>query len=62
MTGTFLYFFGRTLQLIGLLVLPSAIWAAEVWRSEALAIGIFLGGVGIFFVGWWAVSQWKEMR
>lgn len=47
-----LYFAGRTLQVIGLLLLPSAIWAAEVLRSEAMAIGIFLGSVVLFFAGW----------
>ena len=49
---SFLYFTGRTLQLIGLLVLPSAIWAAEILRSESGAIGLLAGGVVIFFIGW----------
>ena len=49
---TFFYFTGRTLQLIGLLVLPSAIWAAEILRSESGAIGLLAGGVVIFFIGW----------
>ena len=48
----FLYFTGRTFQLIGLLALPSAIWAAEIQRSEAAAVGILLGAIGIFFLGW----------
>lgn len=46
------YFLGRTLQLISLLILPSAIWIAEVQKSEAGAVTIFLGGIGTFFVGW----------
>jgi len=48
----FFYFLGRTLQLIGLLVLPSAVWVAEVQKSEAGAIGVFVAGIGIFFIGW----------
>ncbi|GEM_PF-3334756 len=46
-----LYFVGRTFQLTGLLVLPSAIWAVEVQKSEPMALGIFFGGIGIFVVG-----------
>ncbi len=47
-----LYFLGRFLQLLGLLVLPSAIWVTEVLRSEAQALTVFLGGIALFFVGW----------
>jgi hypothetical protein len=46
------YFLGRTFQLIGLLILPSAIWIAEVQKNEAGAGAIFLGGIGTFFGGW----------
>lgn len=46
------YFLGRTFELVGLLVLPSAIWVAEVQKSEAMAVTIFLGGIGMFFAGW----------
>ena len=46
------YFIGRTLQLIGLLILPSAIWVAEVQKSESGALSIFFGGMAIFFLGW----------
>ena len=47
-----LKFLGRTLQLIGLLILPSAIWVAEVQKSEAGAVTVFLGSLGIFLIGW----------
>jgi len=50
--GKALYFIGRTLQLFGLLILPSSIWVAEVRRSEAEAIGVLVLGVGSFFTGW----------
>lgn len=50
--GKILYFIGRTLQLIGLLLLPSAIWVAEVRRSEAEALAILGGSLAIFFAGW----------
>jgi hypothetical protein len=49
---TFMYLTGRTFQLIGLLILPSAIWVAEFHKSEAGAIGIFLAGIFLFFLGW----------
>jgi len=48
----FLKFVGRMLQLIALLALPSAIWVAEIQKSEAGAVTIFLGSLGAFFVGW----------
>jgi hypothetical protein len=47
-----LNFIGRTFQLVGLLVLPSALWITEVERNEARALGALFGGVLIFFVGW----------
>ena len=46
------YFLGRTLQLIGLLAMPGAILVAEIAHSESGAIGIFLGSVLIFFIGY----------
>lgn len=45
-------FAGRSLQLIGLLALPSAIWVSEFQRSETLAIGVLMGSLSLFFVGW----------
>ena len=44
--------FGRALQLLSLLVLPSAIWTAEMTRSEAMAVGLFAGSVVVFFAGY----------
>jgi len=46
-----LYLGGRTLQLAGLLILPSAIWVTEVEKSEWGALTIFFGGIVIFLVG-----------
>lgn len=46
------YFLGRTLQLVSLLTLPSAIWVAEVQKSEAGAITIFIGAITLFLIGW----------
>ena len=46
------YFLGRAFQVFGLLALPSAIWVAEVQKSEAGAVTILLGSMGIFFFGW----------
>ena len=47
-----LYWTGRTLQFTGLLIVPSAVWAAEFLKSEAGAIGLLAGGLIIFFIGW----------
>lgn len=47
-----LKFLGRTLELVGLLLLPSAIWVAEFQKSESGAVTLFLGALGIFFIGW----------
>jgi len=46
-----LKFLGRTLQLIALLILPSALWVAEFQKSESGAVTLFLGAIGIFFIG-----------
>ncbi len=46
------YFLGRALQLLALLVVPSAIWAGEYNRSEAMAIGIFVSGILAFGAGY----------
>ena len=48
----FFYFAGRTLQLAGLLILPSALWAAEFQKSEARAVTLLVGSIGLFFLGW----------
>lgn len=46
-----LFIAGKTAQAAGLLLLPSAIAAAEVRRSESLAIMIFIAGVAVFGCG-----------
>ena len=47
-----LYRAGRFLQLVGLVVLPFAIWAGQFGHNERAAILIFAGSVAIFFIGW----------
>ena len=44
--------FGRGLQILSLLMMPSAIWVAEFKHSEQEAITVFAGSVVIFFIGW----------
>ena len=51
---------GRFLQLTALLALPSAIWAGEWGHNERAAIGIFLGSLAIFFVGYFLNSIGKK--
>ena len=46
-----LYYLGRIVQVFSLLIMPSAIWAAEFRHSEREALGIFLGSTAIFFIG-----------
>jgi thiol:disulfide interchange protein len=46
------YWLGRFLELLGLLILPSAIWITEVLRNETQALAVFFGGVALFFAGW----------
>ena len=47
----FFYAVGRGLQVMGLLVLPSAIWVGHFNHDEKGAIGIFVGSVAVFFAG-----------
>ena len=49
---TLLRLAGRTFQLAGLITLPSAIWVAEINRSEKGAVAIFLGSLLVFFMGY----------
>ena len=46
------YFTGRTLQIIGLIVMPSAIWVGHIGHNERGAITIFVSSMVIFLVGW----------
>lgn len=48
----FLYGFGRALQILGLLALPSALWINYVGYGEREVITVFVGSMVIFFVGW----------
>ena len=43
---------GRAFQLLSLLTLPSAIWAAEFYHSEGLSVGIFLAALLAFGLGY----------
>jgi len=45
------YFLGRSLQFIGLLIMPTAMWFAEVQHSEARSIGVFVGAGIVFLIG-----------
>jgi len=47
-----LYYTGRTLQVIGLVLMPSAIWVGHFGRNERGAITIFIGSFVIFWAGW----------
>ena len=43
---------GRSLQLAGLMLLPSAIWVGLMERNERGSIGIFVGSTAIFYLGY----------
>ena len=47
-----LYFFGRALQILGLLILPSAVWVGFLDHNESGSIGIFLGSIVVFYAGY----------
>jgi len=46
------YLTGRIFQLIGLIALPSAIWVSQLGHNERGAIGIFLGAMLVFALGY----------
>jgi hypothetical protein len=46
------YHAGRALQIIGLIAMPSSIWASQIDRNEKLAIGIFAGSFLVFAAGY----------
>lgn len=54
-----LYQIGRSLQLLGLLLMPSAIWLAHFRRDEAGSITIFAGSFLIFYLGLWIARKGK---
>ncbi len=43
---------GRIFQLIGLLAMPSAIWIAQFMHDEKASIGVFLGSMLVFWLGY----------
>ena len=47
-----LYFLGRALQLLALLVLPSAIWVGSLGHDEKNCITIFLACLLVFYTGY----------
>jgi len=47
-----MYLVGRFLQIFALLAMPSAIWVADFQHSEAGALSIFLGSLGVFYAGY----------
>jgi len=54
------YGIGRTLQLIALLVMPSAIWVGHFEHNEAGAIAVFLGAIVLFMAGYVLASLGKK--
>lgn len=46
------YWLGRALQLLSLLALPSAIWSAEFYHSEALSVGVLVASILAFGAGY----------
>jgi hypothetical protein len=45
------FFAGRLTQAAALLILPSAIWTAEIRHSERESIGIFVFSIVLFTAG-----------
>ena len=52
-----LYLLGRGLQLLALLVLPSAIWVGWMGHDERGSITLFLGSIAVFYSGYF-LTQW----
>ncbi len=46
------YFIARTLQVIALVTMPSAIWAAAVYHNERACILVFTASLIIFLLGY----------
>ena len=51
-----IYMAGRVFQLIGLIAMPSSLWVGWIGHNERGSIGIFLGSILVFFIGWILVS------
>ena len=52
---------GRALQLLALLVLPSALWAGSFGHSEAGAIVILLATVVLFYAGYFLTRSTRRL-
>ncbi len=48
---SWIYLAGRIFQLMGLIAMPSAIWAGHFGRDEQGAIAIFTASILVFSVG-----------
>ena len=46
------YHVGRIFQLIGLVVMPSAIWVGHFGHNERGSIAIFVGAIVVFYLGY----------
>ncbi|OGW81757.1 MAG: hypothetical protein A2Z83_03050 [Omnitrophica bacterium GWA2_52_8] len=46
------YYTGRVLQGTGLVAMPSAIWAGQIYHNEAAAITVFAGSLVVFYLGY----------
>jgi hypothetical protein len=57
--GVLMHALGRLLQLLALLVMPSAMWVAHFRRDEAGSITIFAGSIAVFFAGY-LISQFSK--
>ena len=51
---------GRAFQCAGLVVMPSAILAAEMLHSERIAVGLFIGSALIFAAGTFLIKIGKR--
>lgn len=56
----FFYYAGRFLQLASLLAMPTAIWVAEFRHNEREALSVFLGSIGLFFIGWLLTAGFRR--
>lgn len=51
-----IYLAGRALQLMGLIAMPSAMWVGWIGHNERGSIGIFLGSIIVFLLGYFLTS------
>ena len=55
------YSLGKLMQLIGLMILPSALWVGHFGHNEPAAIAIFVGAIAVFYLGY-GVSRLHRNR